>query len=184
MKCPSCSQTLVDQNTQPRQLFTRYVNEGGVQDALDILPLITEEAYLDAHPSARPARAYLTMAGEGDVSGIVEILQALTDDADEGDMAPAELIRYQDPLEGLKSALHVAVERGQQEVVWLLLWIGSGMDSHDFPEEVVAAAYGLGAGREFAQAGVDVRGLRDEQERSAGDVARALGGWEAFLGRL
>ena len=42
------------------QVITRYHNEGGIQENLDILPLITEEAYLDANPAARPARAFMS----------------------------------------------------------------------------------------------------------------------------
>jgi len=72
LKCPSCDTRLVSTPDGPSatnpifpnrhqnpQILTRYVNEGGPQDNLDILPLITEEAYLDANPTARPARAYL-----------------------------------------------------------------------------------------------------------------------------
>jgi hypothetical protein len=41
-------------------ILARYHNEGGVQENLDILPLVTEEAYLEANPAARPARAFMT----------------------------------------------------------------------------------------------------------------------------
>jgi hypothetical protein len=41
-------------------ILARYHNEGGVQERLDVLPLITEEAYLEANPAARPARAFMT----------------------------------------------------------------------------------------------------------------------------
>ena len=51
---------------------SRYHNEGGLQENLDIFPLIREEAYLSGNPSARPARAYLTMCSEGDITGIIE----------------------------------------------------------------------------------------------------------------
>jgi len=44
------------------------------------MPLITEEAYLETNPQARPARAYLTLCGEGDVAGIIELLKAIEED--------------------------------------------------------------------------------------------------------
>jgi hypothetical protein len=187
LACPECQNSIVSTapgpsatniafpgRSQQPQILTRYNNEGGVQENLDILPLITEEAYLDANPAARPARAFMTMSGEGDVAGIIELLKALEDDADEDDMSPAELLRYQDPLDGMKTGLHVAVERNQQEALWLLLWLASSIPSHAFPEEVVEAAATMDAGRETA-GGVDIRSLRDEQDRTAEDVARGMG---------
>jgi hypothetical protein len=164
-------------------VLTRYHNEGGVQDNLDIFPLIKEEAYLSANPAARPARAYLTMCAEGDVGGIVELLKAFEEDSDEGDMSPAELLRYQDPLDGNKTGLHVAIEKNQQETVWLLLWLASEFPSSAFPDEVSRAAHVIGAGRETAR-GPDLRGLRDERGRSAEDVAGTMGStWAALLAR-
>jgi hypothetical protein len=164
------------------QILTRYHNEGGIQENLDILPLITEEAYLDANPTARPARALMTMCGEGDVSGIVELLTALGEDADEDDMTPSELLRFQDPLDGMKTGLHVAIEKSQEEVVWLLLWLASAIPTEAFPQEVSEAAATIGAGRDTA-GGVDIRGLKDEGERTAGDVAGTMGSqWAALVG--
>jgi hypothetical protein len=163
------------------QVLTRYYNEGGLQENLDILPLITEEAYLDANPAARPARAFMTMCGEGDIAGITEILKAIEEDSDEGDMSPAELLRYQDPLDTLKTGLHVAIEKTQQEVVWLLLWLASNLQTRAFPKEVSQAAEVMGAGREMAQ-GLDIRVLRDQQGRTAADVARGMGDtWAGLL---
>ena len=163
-------------------MLTRYHNEGGIQDSLDIFPLVKEEAYLSANPAARPARAYLTMCAEGDVGGIVELLNAIAEDADEGDMSPAELLRYQDPLDGGKTGLHVAIEKNQQEAVWLLLWLASEFPTSAFPEEVKQAAQAMGAERATAR-GPDIRSLRDEQGRNAEDVARGMGSlWTGLLG--
>ncbi|KAG0652364.1 hypothetical protein D0Z07_1122 [Hyphodiscus hymeniophilus] len=180
LTCPSCNNRL--STSQPPQVLTRYHNEGGVQDNLDIFPLIEEEAYLSANLSARPARAYLTMCAEGDVGGIVELLQAIEEDPDEGDMSPAELLRYQDALDGNNSGLHVAIEKNQQEAVWLLLWLASELPSSAFPDEVSRAANVMGAGRETAR-GPDLRGLRDEEGKNAEDVARTMGStWAGLLG--
>lgn len=195
MQCPSCSASIVSTPAGPSstnnilrptgqqpQVLTHYHNEGGIQENLDILPLITEEAYLDANPAARPARAFLTMCAEGDIAGIVELLQAIEEDRDEEDMSPSELLRYQDPLEGMKSGLHISIEKSQQEAVWLLLWLASSLPTDVFPEEVTQAAQAMNAGRATAE-GTDIRSLGDEQQRTAGDVAASMGGvWAGLVG--
>ncbi len=123
----------------------------------------------------------LAMCGEGDVAGIVELLKALEGEPDEGDMSLAELVRFQDPLDGMKTGLHVAIERSQQEAVWLLLWLASRLQTHAFPGEVVQAAETMDADRGTAD-GVDIRGLVDELGRTAEDVAGDMGNeWAALL---
>jgi hypothetical protein len=187
LACPACTNSIVSTTLGPSgferpHVITRYHNEGGIQENLDILPLIQEEAYLDANPAARPARAFITMCGEGDIAGVVELLQAIQEDPDEGDMSPSELLRYQDPLDGGKTGLHVAVEKGQQEAVWLLLWLASGLPTQAFPEEVVHAAEQMEASRETAH-GTDIRTLHDDEDRTAEDVARRMGNtWAGLLG--
>lgn len=165
---------------EPR-ILTRYLNEGGLQENLDILPLITEEAYLDANPAARPARALMTLCEEGDIGGIIELLKAIEEDPDEGDMSPSELLRFQDPLDGGKSALHVAIEKNQVEVVWLLLWLTSGVPTQAFPREFQQAAASMEVGRETSE-GTDIRGIQDENHRTGNEVARGMGGlWVTLL---
>jgi hypothetical protein len=103
------------------------------------------------------------------------------EDEDES-MSPAETLRYQDPLDGMKSALHVAIEKSQEEVVWLLLWLASKLDSSVFPRELVVAAQGMGAGRELATAGSDIRELQDGQGLNAEQFAMRIGGsWNSLL---
>lgn len=200
LSCPSCHKSLVPSLSGPSstnallgaqvqrpQIPTRYVNEGGVQDNLDIFPLITEEAYLEAHPSARPARAYMTMCGEGDIVGIIELVQALQEDSsaedDENSMPPNEILRCRDPLDRYNSALHVAIEKFQPDVAWLILWLASSLPTEEFPQDAVRAAQVLGASRETATAGLDVRSLKDEDGYTAGDLAERLGGsWSAIVG--
>jgi len=189
LSCPSCNAALAPSaNTtssaafQPRQILTRYHNEGGVQDDLDILPLIIEEAYLRENEAARPARAYLTMCAEADVAAIVELVKAVQEDPDEDGMSAGEILRYQDPLDGMKTGLHFAIEKSQEEVVWVLLWLASGVPTQAFPEEVLSAAEVMGAGRDTAQ-GSDIRSLRDEQGRTGGDAAGSMGStWAGLLG--
>ena len=122
------------------------------------------------------------VCAEGDVAGIVELLQAIEEDSDEGDMSPAEVLRYQDPLDGMKTGLHVAVEKSQQEAVWALLWLASEVPTSAFPEEVTRDAQSMGSSRQTTQ-GPDIRGLRTSSGKSAADVAETMGGtWAALLG--
>jgi hypothetical protein len=172
--CPSCNALLVSTPSAQPQVLTQYHNEGGIQVDLDIFPLIKEEAYLDANPSARPARAFMTMCGEGDVTGIVELLKAIDEDPDEQDMPTAELLQYQDPLDGNKSGLHLAIEKSQHESLWLLLWLASAFPTASFPDEAVQYILGLGMGRDTAN-GLDIRSLHDEQGRTAQDIAESMG---------
>jgi hypothetical protein len=165
----------------PSAVFVRYVNEGGIEDSLDILPTITEEAYLVAHPEARPARAYHVMCAEGDVAGIVEMLQDLHAETDGDVVQLGHLLRYRDPLGGGKSGLHLAIQEGREEVVWLLLWLASGAPTDLFPEEVRRMAQSYQIGR-LDTAGADIRALVDDAGQSARDIAEAQGGrWEQIL---
>lgn len=174
LACPNCENSIVSTsgpsatnrvlphgNPEP-QILVRYHNEGGMQTNLDILPLITEEAYLEANPGKRPARAFMVMCAEGDVAGIVELLKNVSsedeemddgdenDERDEGTLTPSEIVRWQDPLDGGKTGLHAALEKGQEEVVWLLLWLGSGLEASVFPEEVTEAARKMEAERSLS----------------------------------
>ncbi|KAH6613739.1 hypothetical protein B0J18DRAFT_63318 [Chaetomium sp. MPI-SDFR-AT-0129] len=203
------SSSSLSANVQPTQptphIPTHYTNEGGAQPNLDIYPTLLEESYLSAHPEARPARAFHTLAAEGQVQGMVELLQSLEsnphgsdddddnegkdDDYDQGDtdidtLNAAQLLAWRDPLNGLRSALHVALEAQQEEAVWLLLWLGSGARAEDFPPAVVQVVEGtLGLARllflpegERLPGTEDVRTVRDERGRTAGDVCLELGG--------
>ncbi|KAH7324444.1 hypothetical protein B0I35DRAFT_348096 [Stachybotrys elegans] len=189
LKCPSCDKYLPTNEAGPSTsnqflhassgvaILAQYTNEGGFQKDLDILPSITEEAYLESHPEARPARAMHIMCSEGDVVGIVELLRDASDEV--GDMA--SFVRYQDPLSEMKSGLHVAVEKGQEEAVWLLLWLCSTIPTAAFPGPARQAAEAMGVGRLGVAADGDIRALRDSQGRTAEDTARQSGAWTALL---
>ncbi|KAK3342867.1 hypothetical protein B0H65DRAFT_527156 [Neurospora tetraspora] len=160
-------------------ILTQYHNEGGLQSSLDILPALTEEAYLSSNPSARPARAMHTMASEGDFAGIIELLTDVAASEDEETtITPSELLTFRDPLNEGKTALHLAVENGREEVFWLLLWLGSGLPTEVFPAEVVQVANGVGVGERRAEVGAeeDVRWVRDERGRSVKEVCGEVGG--------
>lgn len=197
LSCPSCNAVLSSNAagasssssssaapplTTP-MILTHYTNEGGVQPSLDIYPSLAEEAFLAAHPEARPARAFHTLASEGEVQGMVELLTDADGNADDEEeeegarLSATQLLAWRDPLNGGQTALHVALEARQEEAVWVLLWLGSRASRDSFPEAVVqvAAANGLPRRLEGTADGEDVRFVRDERGRTAGDVCLELG---------
>jgi hypothetical protein len=126
----------------------------------------------------------MTMCAEGDVAGIVELLKAIEEDHNDDDMLPAQLIRYQDPLDGMMTGLHVAVEKNQQEVLCLLLWLASDIPTSAFAQEIIQLTETMGAAR-YPDPGCDIRKLQDEQERTAEDIANKIPNWANTLaGRI
>ncbi|KAK3395265.1 hypothetical protein B0H63DRAFT_408672 [Podospora didyma] len=164
LQCPSCGATLASSAQGGAPISTRYINEGGVQEGLDILPALTEEAYLSTNPKARPARALHVMVAEGDVAGIVALL-ADVDSNPEAGVTSMELLPWTDPLNGGRSALHVAIEAQQQEVFWLLLWLGSKAPVQLFPVTVVEASEEMELKRNVSAIVTDVRTVKDESGR-------------------
>jgi hypothetical protein len=194
LKCPSCQTLLAENSAGPSatssfsratsgvSIMTKYTNEGGIQEGLDIMPSITEEAYLEANPEARPARAFHVMCGEGDVGGIVDLLQDIYQDGGEPGLPLAQLIRYQDPLANMKSGLHLAIEQGQEEIVWLLLWIASPLRTDVFPGSLREIAQAMGLQRPVISPSEDIRALKDEQGRMAEAIAAEQEGpWVTLL---
>ncbi|KAF2802052.1 uncharacterized protein BDZ99DRAFT_455170 [Mytilinidion resinicola] len=203
--CPSCNRdiTSITSASPPQiQVVCTLTNEGGVQPNLDILPLLTEESYLKAYPEDRKARAFLEFCREGDVAAVVELLQAGDDDDDEDSdedddamdetTAPGEkkerrqidLLRYQDPIEDMQSALHAAVAGGSREVAWVLLLLASQLPLSEFPALVFQEASKLGVMRndEEVAGKTDIRTLRDCDGRSAEDLAREMVIWNGWVG--
>lgn len=118
------------------------------------------------------------MCSEGDVAGIVELLRDIHDEVDD----LGAFIRYQDPLAEMRSGLHLAIEKKQEEAVWLLLWLVSTIPDDGFPSPARHAAESLGVGRLQVTAEGDIRGLKDGQGRSAADLAQQIQGpWIALL---
>lgn len=183
LTCPSCDNYLPSNQTGPSvtnpiyhtsqsgpSIFCRYASDGGVEENYDILPVLTEEAYLESHPDERRNRAFLTMCAEGDVLGAVELLK---DAASEGADVKA-IVLYRDSLAKGKSALHLAIEKSQEEAIWLLLYLGSPrLPTEAFPEEALAAAQSMGVDR-MPAGGEDIVSVRDEEGRSAEDYASAM----------
>ncbi|GAB7360477.1 hypothetical protein MBLNU230_g8428t1 [Neophaeotheca triangularis] len=213
-KCPSCSANITSTpsatassssstpSQEPKQqVLVTLHNEGGVQENLDILPILTEEAYLRAYPEERRSRAFLEFCREGDHRAVIDVLTRPQgdedeDDDDEGDVdmsspntlvnskSPDQILRYQDPLAHGQSGLHAAAANGHREVAWLLLLLASEVPEMEFPALVFQEAAALGVMRESQEGKADIRGLRDEFGRSAEDVARESGSavWQGWIG--
>ncbi|KAM0272230.1 hypothetical protein ACHAQH_008772 [Verticillium albo-atrum] len=185
LKCPSCQTHLATNEAGPSStnqvltassgpvILARYVNEGGIEDNLDILPTVTEEAYLTAHPEARPARAFHVMCSEGDASGIVELLHDASAELGGDTVQLGHLIRYRDPLNSNKSGLHLAVERGREEVFWLLLWLASSLPTDSFPDSARDIAKAAHIGR-LDISGDDIRSLQSDAGKSPYDIAQRM----------
>ncbi|OAR02598.1 hypothetical protein LLEC1_00340 [Akanthomyces lecanii] len=177
--CPSCSQDISSAAASAASshspgtpaILVRYTNEGGTQDGLDILSSVTEEAYLESHPEAAPARAFHVMCAGGDVDGLVELVYRSGDQvSDLGGM-----VRYQDPLSGMKSGLHLAVENRQEGVAWLLLWLSSSLPSSVFPSVARQSVESMGLGRLEVDTTTDIRSLLDGEGRTASTLSAQLG---------
>ncbi|KAL1840626.1 hypothetical protein VTJ49DRAFT_277 [Mycothermus thermophilus] len=186
LTCPSCNQSLISggasssssSSSPPQpQILTTYTNEGGVQPSLDIYPTLLEESFLSSHPEARPARAFHTMTAEGDTQGMLALLadfsvsysdgisdQEAVPNPDEAAQQRQQLLVWRDPLNNHRTALHVALEAKQEEAVWLLLWVGSGIKSEEFPEAVVSAARGNGVPRTAEELSAEGKGLAQEED--------------------
>ena len=191
LKCPSCGTYLPSNEPGPSStnsllpssqgaaILTRYSNEGGVEEGLDILPAVTEEAFLSSNPEARPARALHLMAAEGDITGIVDLLRDAEQPQDEDDephMSAKQLFLWKDPLNGGKTMLHVAIESEQEEVFWLTLWVSSAAPSQLFPGPVAQIAQAMGLDRlPVAALEEDVRFLQDDRGAKAEDLCRQAG---------
>lgn len=91
-------------------------NEGGLQEAFDILPILKEESFLKAFPEERKARALLEFCAEGDVGAILDLVKGGEDEDDdfsmdgsdnaEGAAKPIDVLRYQDPTGSMDTGLH------------------------------------------------------------------------------
>lgn len=195
--CPSCHSSLITPAAtagSTERIVVDLHNEGGLQEGIDIMPILQEESYLRAYPEERKSRAFLEFCREGDHRAIVELLKSCNEPPDdEDDVGPSaagksadEILRYQDPLNAQHSGLHAAVANGHREVAWLLLLLASEYPELEFPALVFQEAAALGVMREFQDDGekkVDIRSLKDAQGRTAEDVAREAGVvWNGWIG--
>lgn len=203
-KCPSCSRDIVSTpatgsstGQQAQQIIVDLLNEGGLQEKIDIFPILKEESYLRAYPEERKCRAFLEFCREGDHRAIVDLLKSCSDNPDEDELeidemqdagaasakSPDEILRYQDPIGDMQSGLHAAAANGHREVAWLLLLLASQLPEMDIPALVYQEAAVLGIMRDEQDGKVDIRSLRDAHGRSAEDVAREVGVvWNGWIG--
>ncbi|KAG5926526.1 hypothetical protein E4U42_003238 [Claviceps africana] len=180
LKCPSCDGYLpanaaeassTNQNRQSSgkaSILARYSNEGGVQQDLEIMDSLTEETYLQNHPESRPARAFLVMCSKGDIAGAIDLLQDVSGEGHD----VGSIVRYQDPLDDMRSGLHLSVDSQQVAMVLTLLWLSSTMPAESFPDLFLRSVEEKGLGRLSVQSGEDIRCLRDCQGRTAEAIAR------------
>ena len=193
-ECPNCGRNLITITPSgEQQLLCNLKNEGGLQERLDILPILTEESYLKAYPEERRCRAFLEFCGEGDVEAIVDLLND-GDDVEEDEETSGQeagpsidVLRYQNSIGSMGSGLHVAVQNQRAEVAWLLLLLASNLKLDQFPAAVLQAAQSLGIRREDQSGKADIRSLNDSQGMTAEQRAAGVGGlWTEWLqsGRL
>nr|POE51159.1 hypothetical protein CFP56_70536 [Quercus suber] len=200
-RCPHCAKNIASITTDAvpvEQILVDLHNEGGLQEKLDIMPIMREEAYLRAYPEERKCRAFLELCREGDHQAIAGLLKSCAqkddddDDDDDDEMldepegpekSVSEILRYQDPINNMQSGLHAAADNGHREVAWLLLLLASDLSELEFPALVFQEAASLGVMREEQDGLVDIRSLKDAHNRSAEDVARETGVvWNGWIG--
>jgi len=203
LKCPSCGSYLPTNQAGPSvtnpvfpasqevAIVTRYESEGGVQENYNILPDVTEEAYLLTHPEFRPAHAFHSMCAEGNAEELLDIIADVDSPAGDDDggagagagLTVNQLLRYQDPLDGMKSPLHIAIEKNQAQVALLLLYMASGLPEDSFTGDALEVAKGLGLRRPtLSSPEDDIRALKDANGQTAEEYAyRAGGTWIQFI---
>ncbi|KAF1963732.1 hypothetical protein CC80DRAFT_530517 [Byssothecium circinans] len=193
-QCSNCGADISSTSSSgTQQVLCNLNNEGGLQENLDILPLLTEGSYLKAYPEDRKCRAFLEFCREGDMQAIIGILQDDdSDDEDEdedgdADMGDGEevagktvgvdaMLRYQDPIGEMQSGLHAAVQAQSREVAWLLLLLASNLPLVEFPPEVFQEAEALGIMRGLTEDKTDIRSMKDANGKTAEDLAKEIGG--------
>jgi len=195
-ECPNCQRNLnTTTETGEQQLLCNLKNEGGVQERLDILPILMEESYLRTYPEERRSRAFLEFCGEGDVEAVVDLLNSDEHEEDEEDEHSGEttierdmdVLRHQDQVGSMGSGLHIAIQNGREEMAWLLLFLASDLEIDRFPKEVLQAAQRLGIWREDRKGKTDIRTLKDSNGHTAESIAYSVQGpWHDWLqsGRL
>lgn len=188
--CPTCNTDLLSSpasaSTETKgQVLCDLTNEGGQQSGIDILPQLQEEGYLKTFPEERKQRAFLEFCRQGDLEAVLGVLGDDGGDEESEDLHLAvDVLRYQDQLHGMQSALHAAVSSGSQEVVWVLLYLASELPLDQFPADLLAEAEGMGLPRNEDPTKADIRSLKDKNGRTAEQEAAAMGGvWTDWIGK-
>ena len=145
---------------------------------------------MKAYPEERKCQAFLEFCGEGDIDAIIDLLNngAIEEDEEqETGGKNLDVLRYQDQIRTMSSALHLAIQNQQEKVAWLLLLLASNLAESHFPAEFLEYAQGLGIRREDLSGKVDIRSLRDVENMTAEQRAASKRGiWEGWVrsGRL
>ncbi|KAH3919348.1 hypothetical protein HBI56_025560 [Parastagonospora nodorum] len=196
-ECSNCGKNIAsNSSTGAQQVLCNLNNEGGMQQDLDILPLLSEESYLKAYPEDRKCRAFLEFCREGDYKAIIDMLQddEVDEDDEDEEMGDSDqsgkeevgidrMLRYQDPIGDMQSGLHAAVQAQSREVAWLLLLLASNYPLLEFPPEVFQEAESMGIMRGLTEDKVDIRSLKDANGKTAEDIANEIGGvWNGWTG--
>ncbi len=179
-ECPNCGKNVTQtSSTGNQQILCNLDNEGGLQEGIDIMPLLVEASYLKVYPEDRKGRAFVEFAAEGDAMSMLHMLvEHDSDDEVDGKQQATtdiEILRYQDPLGGMNSALHTAVLNNNEVVAWLLLWLASGLDEGVFPADVVQHAQELKIARGSLTGQADIRSLVNSAGRTAAQLAKEKG---------
>ncbi|KAL6712862.1 hypothetical protein ACLMJK_009574 [Lecanora helva] len=200
--CPHCGKNAMTMSSSGKQnLLCNIKNEGGQQQGVNILPMVTEEAYLRAYPEERRCQAFLDFCGQGDIEVLVGVFQVDEEDDDkideedgDDDMQRAEhvagldILRYQNHAAGsLSTGLHIAVRENRFEVAWLLLLLASTLTVSQFPSPVLQAAQGFNLQRDDQSGKIDIRSLKDSDGKTPEQRAIEMGGdWVEWVqsGRL
>jgi hypothetical protein len=143
---------------------------------------------LRTYPEERLGHAFLEFCREGDIDALVHLIKdAELNDAEE-ESGKVDVLRYQGTFEGIEgSGLHVAIRYNQEEVVWLMLVLGSSLDWSQFPPQVLQAMELLNLSKDDRKVGIDLRSLKDSEGRTAAALAQEMGGiWSSWCesGRL
>jgi len=193
-ECPDCGRDLMTTTeTGEQQLLCNLKNEGGLQEKLDLLPILTDESYLKAYPEERRCRGFLDFCREGDIQAIVDLLSDNEEVAEDEDGEETtvgrdiDVLRYQDQIGSMGSGLHVAIQNRREDVAWLLLFLASNLEIDQFPTEVLQAAHIFGIQRKNQTGKTDIRILKDSDGRTAEQLAYSIDKvWHEWLqnGRL
>lgn len=121
--CPNCGSNVTNTSmTGTQQVLCNLDNEGGLQEGLNIMPLLVEAAYLKTYPEERKCRAFLEFAAEGDAISMVELLKSNeAEESEQPAISNDDILRYQDPIGDMGSALHTAVANDSHIAAWLIL---------------------------------------------------------------
>jgi len=176
-ECPNCGKNVMQTSIIGTQhIYCNLDNEGGLQEGIDIMPLLVEASYLQAYPEDRKGRAFVEFAAEGDAMSMLHMLvEHDSDEEVDGEQQATtdiEILRYQDPLGGMSSALHAAVVNNNEVVAWLLLWLASGLDEGVFLADVVQHAQEMKIARGSLTGQTDIRCLINSEGRTAAHLAK------------